>query len=261
MGELFNKTHGMAGREKTKEYKTWVGMKQRCSNPKNPAWSNYGGRGIKVCDRWRDSFEAFLEDVGKAPVDDRKCQLDRIENDGNYEPGNVRWTDAKTNGRNKRTNRMVEHEGRMVTMAEKCEALGIKQSVVQGRLHWGYDFDRALHQKLRKRGRKQFVEWDGERVSLAVLGERFGHSKDVIYRRMKRGWSLEEALKTPSREMCTRLCLNDGCAIRPSLTGKSRGVAVKDVADGLGGPLVAAVPGEDALLGEFAGYGAEGEAV
>jgi hypothetical protein len=64
-------------------------MKQRCVNPRNKAFKNYGARGISVCEKWRDSFQSFLDDVGLRP--DPKLTIDRINNDGNYEPGNVRW--------------------------------------------------------------------------------------------------------------------------------------------------------------------------
>lgn len=83
------RTHGQAGAERTQVYQCWKGINQRCGNPNNPAWHNYGGRGIKVCDDWRDSFEAFYAAVGDPP--EPGLTLDRINNDGDYEPGNVRW--------------------------------------------------------------------------------------------------------------------------------------------------------------------------
>jgi hypothetical protein len=81
-------------------------MIQRCTNPRDPQWPNYGGRGITVCRRWRDSFIAFLADVGHRPagrVGGRSgFSLDRINNDGNYEPGNVRWATPQQQRRNQR---------------------------------------------------------------------------------------------------------------------------------------------------------------
>lgn len=92
-----NRTHGMAG---IPEYNAWCGMKMRCFNPKNDRFADYGGRGITVCERWRDSFEAFLEDMGMRPSP--KHSIDRIDVDGNYEPGNVRWADGSTQTKNRR---------------------------------------------------------------------------------------------------------------------------------------------------------------
>jgi hypothetical protein len=77
----------------TSEYDCWVNMKDRCLNSKHKAYKYYGGRGIKVCDRWLNSFENFILDMGKKPAPE--LSLERIENDGNYEPGNCRWATSK----------------------------------------------------------------------------------------------------------------------------------------------------------------------
>lgn len=93
--------HGAAvhGRE-TPEFRVWMGMKQRCYAMKSPAWDRYGGRGIAVCARWLESFENFLSDMGRRPSPD--LSLDRINNDGNYEPGNCRWATRKEQNANRR---------------------------------------------------------------------------------------------------------------------------------------------------------------
>jgi len=98
-----SRKHGMSS---TPEYKTWAGMIARCTNPKETGYKNYGGRGIKVCKRWRNSFENFFADMGKRPVAIKNKRaaysIDRINNDGNYEPGNCRWATDKQQRDNRR---------------------------------------------------------------------------------------------------------------------------------------------------------------
>lgn len=92
-----SKTHGDSG---SPEHRTWKLMKRRCDYPKGNRWIHYGGRGIKVCDRWLNSYENFLNDMGRKPTP--KHSIDRINPDGNYEPSNCRWATAKEQSKNQR---------------------------------------------------------------------------------------------------------------------------------------------------------------
>jgi hypothetical protein len=107
LGNL-RRTHGMTN---TPTYKIWCGMVKRCENPKDKAYPNYGGRGIKVCERWH-KFENFLADIGERPSDEHS--INRIDNDGDYRPGNVEWIDdgrAQTRNRRKQRNSTSQYRG------------------------------------------------------------------------------------------------------------------------------------------------------
>lgn len=109
-------------------------MRARCTNPKDMRWPNYGGRGIKVCDRWLHSFENFLADMGEKPQSrPRSVSIERSNNDGDYEPSNCRWAGAKEQGNNTRSNRFVEHDGITLTLTEWAKRLGISPSGLHSR--------------------------------------------------------------------------------------------------------------------------------
>lgn len=139
-------THKMS---KSKTYSTWLNMKARCSNENNPNFSNYGGRGIKVCDRWINSFENFISDMGERP---RGLTIDRIDVNGNYEPSNCRWASDKQQARNKRNTYIVEFNGVIKPLIEHCNDVGIEYKTVFKRISQsGYSIDKALTKKVQKR--------------------------------------------------------------------------------------------------------------
>ena len=107
-------------------YRTWRGMLSRCSDPGSQAFKNYGGRGIRVCDRWRDHFFAFAADMGAKPSE--LHSLDRVNNDGNYEPSNCRWATWPEQAANRRPppSQRFEWNGELLTRAELAERLGLR---------------------------------------------------------------------------------------------------------------------------------------
>lgn len=123
MGARWKGTHGHRSRTKySRTYNCWSSMKQRCYNPKTKEFRLYGARGIKVCERWLNSFDNFLADMGEAPPG---LTLDRVRSEGDYEPGNCRWADWDTQERNRRNNRRVVIKGVNLTVAEAARELGI----------------------------------------------------------------------------------------------------------------------------------------
>lgn len=134
--------HGHSKRASiTAEYNSWISMKTMCNNPNYSGYSDYGGRGISVCDRW-GTFDNFLKDMGKKPSP--KHSLDRIDNDGNYEPGNCRWATRKQQSRNRRGNRLVNFKGSSMPLAAAIEISGLGHEVVNKRIQRGWTVGAAL---------------------------------------------------------------------------------------------------------------------
>lgn len=140
-----NLVHGEArSRERPVEYLAWRGMKARCENPNDPSFDNYGGRGISVCARWSDSYVAFLRDMGRRPP---RYSLDRIDNDGDYEPGNCRWADNYTQAQNKRNAFLVVYQGEEMCLKEACRRAGMEHrygTVIQRLKVYGWPLEKAL---------------------------------------------------------------------------------------------------------------------
>lgn len=147
-------THGKSKDETRSStgYSTWTSIKARCFNPKNTFYHNYGGRGITMCFQWRKSFEAFISYVGEKPSP--KHSIDRINNDGNYEPGNVRWVTSKENCSNTRANRWIELDGNRLTVTQWNERLGYPNGTIKRRLHLGWPEYKAVTTPPRKLQRK-----------------------------------------------------------------------------------------------------------
>jgi hypothetical protein len=135
-------THGHTrGRKRSPEYRTWRNMLKRCHNQNSTDYGRYGGRGISVCDRWHN-FEAFLADMGLKPSP--KHEIDRISNDGLYEPDNCRWATRKEQHNNKRNNRLLTIGGRILTITAWAREANISPITLTSRVKSGWHQDWIL---------------------------------------------------------------------------------------------------------------------
>lgn len=154
---LLMATHG-EGRHGhcTTEYRIWTGIKARCFNPNDKAYKWYGGRGITMCDRWNKSFEDFLKDIGRRPS--ALYSLDRYpNNDGNYEPGNVRWATDGEQIRNSRVAHNICFNGQTKCIAEWASSVNISHGALYQRISSGWNIEKALNTPLKITVRTKFI--------------------------------------------------------------------------------------------------------
>lgn len=137
--EKRGRTHG---RSYDALYRTWQAMINRCECPTSGPYKHYGARGIGVCERWRNSFEAFASDVGERPS--QAHSLDRVDVNGHYEPGNVRWATASEQSNNRRTSRFLEIGGLRKTVAGWSQMHGIAETTIHERLRRGWSPEQAV---------------------------------------------------------------------------------------------------------------------
>lgn len=135
-----NTTHGHNTKGQSPTYRTWRAMLRRCNDPTHTSYSNYGGKGIKVCDEWK-SFDRFLEDMGERP---EGKTLDRIDGDGFYSKDNCRWMDMQEQANNRVNNHHLQFQGKSLTIAEWARELGINVSTIRVRLLRGKSTEEAL---------------------------------------------------------------------------------------------------------------------
>lgn len=192
------------GRSHSPEYQSWRGAKKRTNSPNNANYRRYGGRGIKMCDRWFYSFENFFADMGERPSPNHT--LDRIDCDGHYEPGNCRWATAYTQNQNRREyNTRLTHKGKTQTLAEWSRELGINQTTITQRLYkYGWSVHKTLSTRPKKRSAEQklidangrVLTHGGKTQNLANWSRDTGIKQSTISVRLRMGWSVEQALTT-----------------------------------------------------------------
>lgn len=167
-------------------YNLWKAMRMRCLSPKVKAYDSYGGRGIRICERW-DSFENFVADMGPRP---EGMTLERKDNDGNYEPANCVWASRTNQANNRRSNRIVEYAGERLTLAELSRKFGIPYGRLYMRLSRGVSIEQAVLKELERP--KWFACSDQDALDMQGLvasgisrrevARRFGVSRTVVAR-------------------------------------------------------------------------------
>lgn len=142
----------------------WMSMKTRCYCKSAASYKNYGARGIAVCERWKNSFEEFARDVGHPPSE--MHSLDRIDNDGDYSPDNVRWTTAKQQANNRRNTKMLSYNGESLPISEWARRLGVDGRVIHLRLNDGWSIEDAVTKPVRRSKRSSPIA-----VQIDSMGE------------------------------------------------------------------------------------------
>ena len=168
-------------------YGIWAKIKERCRDESCARYKDYGGRGIDVCDEWATDFDGFA-DWAKANGYKRGLTIDRMDNDGNYEPDNCQWITRREQNRNKRTNKMVTYMGETKPLVVWCEELGLRYDPIHNRIDKGWDVELAFKTPLAS-----------EYESFSSICRRHGVNPATARDRIVRfGWSFEKAVNTPS---------------------------------------------------------------
>lgn len=173
--------------KKDLRYCCWTGMKTRCNVPSDKMYPQYGGRGIKLCDRWLD-FNSFCEDMGERPSP--KHSIDRIDNDGDYCPENCRWATCKEQNTNRRNTHWVEVDGKRMSISDASTYTGIDRNSIYLRISKGLAVN---HQDLKT----IYLEYNGKSQSLRAWGRELGISNSVIAKKLRNGMPVEKVLEVP----------------------------------------------------------------
>lgn len=144
--------HLIHGKTNTRIHKIWVQMKQRCENPKNTAYKWYGKRGVKVCESWH-KFENFYDDVIRLGYRDQ-LTMDRIDNNGDYGPNNIRFVNREAQANNRRNNIYLEYKNKRISVKDLAELLGLPYTTIIQRVYFGWSIDRIVNTPLRANKRR-----------------------------------------------------------------------------------------------------------
>ena len=184
-------THGMS---KTPEYRAWQGMKDRCFNFNDKRYPDWGGRGIKVCVRWKNSSQNFLADMGSRPT--AKHSIDRIDNNGDYSAKNCRWATKAEQNNNQRNNRLIKIGCVTLTIAQWTKEMGFGEFVIYNRLKIGWSDYKAVMTPVHI---SKLITIENDARTIAQWTEEKNYGKNVIQNRLDLGWSEFDAVMTPVR--------------------------------------------------------------
>lgn len=175
----------------TKAYRSWDAMTQRCTNPKHQAFHRYGGRGIVICERWRD-FSNFLADMGQPPS--KNHSLERENNNLGYSPDNCKWATKIEQQNNMVRNRWLTLNDRTLTVAQWARVLGIKPDLIDQRLRRGWSLERTLTGVVQKHERGRKFLFNGKELTLSQLAEESKISYKLLHKRIvMKGWPVDSA--------------------------------------------------------------------
>ena len=172
-------------------YSSWASARRRCRSKTAHNYKWYGGRGIKFCERW-DDFGVFLEDMGERP---KNHTIDRIDPDGNYEPGNCRWATYEEQKVNKRNTVRLKYRGNSYTLRELADYLGIKRATIKNRYYIGMDIEDIVQpdttgNTLREKHANKHL-YNGKLYTIAELSLVLNIPKSILHYRAKHGKQLD----------------------------------------------------------------------
>lgn len=180
-------------------YSSYQNMLARCHRESHPKYRSYGAKGITVCERWRESFENFLFDMGARPIG---TTIDRIDGTLGYSKGNCRWASIERQQANIRTNVNVTFNGRTQNISAWARELGLDASNLAWRLRQGWTVEQAMtttpHTGNRTRKTRQvLIEYKGKTQCISHWAKEYGISNALLRLRLSKGWKMEEALTVP----------------------------------------------------------------
>ena len=222
-------TNVYIGMSRTPEYTAWIRMRRSCYDTDYKDYPRYGGRGIRVCDEWLHDFTAFLSYVGNRPS--RSHSIDRFpNNNGNYEPGNVRWATQKEQARNRRTCAMLTHNGTTLSLVEWSDSTGIPYKLLKSRHRLNWPAEQILATPAVT---PTTITLNGETHTIAEWSKKTGIKKATIAHRLRQGFSPEKVLASGGRTWKKKIEHN-GMSMTVSEFAKKLGIPARVIYGRLG---------------------------